>query len=238
MESHKIQKTGKFEYKILTENHLKELINLLIKYEQEIDEERTDLHMIVRFKDGSSHAGPYASILDDTKLVQSVHLSIKNYRIVKIINIDIRSTQGEYEVESNDKDWVDAKFSQLSELFNKLPNQNKWFSQYTKQSLIVSLVGITLGLLLYYSISSQLVDAEGATNVIQSFGFIWGMIILGQLISHILLHQGLFKLYPVIEFDTTQEHINRNKKRKNAFWTILIIVGVPLTLNIITSLIF
>lgn len=238
MESHKIQKSGKIEYKVFKKEDLENLINVLLEYKNEINHERTDLDLKIKYKDGTTRSGPYTSILNDKKLIKSVQFMLYNFRIGKKIYIKITDSYGDFEVEGTDENWVDAKFAQLTEIFNTTPKQNRWLSAYRYQYLIAATIGLTLGLLLYYSFFARIADQPALENTYKSFGFIWVVLFMGYITSHLLLHFGLFKLYPVIEFDTTREHINSSKKRKRAFWTILALVGLPLTLNYISSLIF
>lgn len=198
--------------------------------------ENTELRLKIEFEDGSSIRGVDTSILDeaDTKLVKFIHFSLLNYSIKKGMSIYISTISGAYEVESKDRNWVDAKFSQLEEIFKVTPNQNYWLSNIKTQSVISNLLGITLGTILYWFFFKEVI----LKNDSSSFPVLLFSLITGQIIAYLLVGRLLDKLYPVIDFDTTLEHINENKKKKNVIRRILLIVIIPLIVGYLSNSMF
>lgn len=232
-----VKKTGKIEYKVFKERDLKKLINFFMNLKEEINHERTELGFEVQFKDGTTNLGYDTSVLDDTKIINSVTGSLTNYSLNKRIKIDINYLSNNYSVAGEDQDWVNAKFIKIKEIIDTTPKQNVWLSNFQSQTLMSNLFGLTLGLLLFISFFMKMlteIDASSAGFAI----ILFLSLMVGQLISTLLLNKWLFMFYPEIEFDTTLEHINKNKKRKSATWAIATLVLLPLILSFISSRIF
>lgn len=232
-----VKKTGKIEYKVFKERDLKKLINLLMNLKEEMNDERTDLRLEIQFEDGTTNLGYNTSVLDDTKIIKSVIFSLTNYNLNKKIYIYIKYLSSEYSVAGEDQDWVNAKFVKIKEIIEATPKQNVLLSNYESQSLISYLFGLIFAIFLFLSFFLKMFDKQDG-DPITIFISIGLSIMLGQMISKLLLNQWLFKLYPVIEFDTTLTHINKNKKRRSVIWTIATLVLLPLILNFISSRIF
>lgn len=233
-----VEKTGSINYKIFKKRDIESLIKFFIKVNDELDNENTELRLAIKFKDGTSVRGVNESILDETKMVQSIYFTLRNFRLNKKIELYVSETRGHYEVASVDLNWVDAKFSQIEEIFKVVPNQNYWLSNYRGQALISNLFGVALGIILYFSFFLRIIDKDILEDI-RSFVFlVFASVIIGQLTLSLLLNRWLFKLYPKIEFDTTLAHINKNKKRKALIGSIAVFAILPLCLNLFSSLVF
>lgn len=236
----KIKKNGQLEYKIFKEKDLRRLADYFVVVKEELKDDNTEIRLEVEFEDGSSITGFDSSILDEseTKIVKKIHFILINIIIKKEMTIYMTTMGAEYGVGSKNRNWVDAKFAQLQEIFNTTPNQNYWLSNFKWQSLINNLIGLTFGFSFYFFILKKLIDEETLGNDIAVFFIIMFSAFIGQIFAHFLLNQLLYKLYPTIEFDTTSDHLNKNKKKKAAIWSIFILVILPLILSFFSSLAF
>ena len=188
------EKTGIINYKVFKERDIKELVSFFTKVEDELNHVDTELRLVINFKDGSSVRGVDISILDETKLVESINFTLRNFRLNKKIEIYVSNLRGNYKVESEDVDWVDAKFSQIEEVLNAVPDQNFWLSNFRRQLIISNILGITLGFLIYISFFVKIIDEEVLESDIFSLLSIILSIAVGQLIVGYLMNNFIFKL--------------------------------------------
>lgn len=242
----KLSNSGKIKYKILKERNIQDLIKLFIRFKNELNHERTKLRLEIHYEDGTSRMAEYegeasvledaANIFDDTKLIKSISFELKNYDLDKIATIMINKRNIEYTVTSKDQNWIDSKVSQIENEIKVTPNQNLWLSKPARQDLIIYFTGFLLTIVFFFGFIDMFnAKAEDLSSVILPLGL---SLMLGQIIPRLLFTYFLFGLYPEIEFDTTLEHINLNKKRKALAIASVVVVFIPLAISFITSLVF
>lgn len=226
-----IKKSAKIDYKVLSKSDLNKIIRYFITVKEELDNENTNVRFKIDFEDGSSIRGVDASILEETetKTVEFIHFSLTNFRLQNEMSLFLSTTKGSYEVESKDRNWVDAKFSQIEDIFKVIPNQNYWFSNIIRQTIIINSVGIIIGIIMLYFFRKIL-----GTDI-SSFAIIFFSIAVGQITSYLLVGRMLEKLYPIIDFDTILEYINTKKKKKMVVKNIFMVIVIPLIITILAK---
>ncbi|WP_251478854.1 hypothetical protein [Planococcus sp. NCCP-2050] len=193
--------------KIFGKKHLEFLMEYFLKIDEQIDGERKTLEFKVYFKDGSSVDSDKPDVIDDNKLVEKIDFNFASYLDRIYVDVKVRETGGYFSVKGESKDWVDAKFTQLKEIINSVPNQNKWLGNFTSQLLIGYVTPFPLALVI-----GKYVLVPATSNSIATLFITLGLsIAMASILIRIL-----GKMYTEIEFDTTDTHLNPNKKRKRA----------------------
>src|SRR5699024_12052357 len=84
----------------------------------------------------------------------------------------VTNLYGYYEIEGKNKDWVNSKFAQLEEIIKQIPNQNRFFSGFKSLLLMSIILGILIGISLYFIFSLiSLGDKKlGLTTFIFGYG--------------------------------------------------------------------
>src|SRR5690625_3758261 len=114
-----IKKSGKIEYKVIKSRDLKKLMNYFMETKETLDDENAIIKFIFEFEDGSSISSSKSNVFKEVKFkkIQSIYYSLSNYDLDKHINIRIDGNHlGYYEVESDNRDWVDSKYTQLEDI--------------------------------------------------------------------------------------------------------------------------
>lgn len=241
-----LRKNGEVDYKIFQKIDMENLINFFIKLNEEIStineefgEKYTEFRLEIVYKNGTSNVGQSLSVLTDTKEIASFDFSVKNIFIKKRASIVVNSRYSfgnSYSVESDDEDWVNAKFIKLSEIIENAPEQNQWLSNQKKQSTIIYSVGVTLGFILLISFvyHTPNLELDLLGNLITTYIAIAG----GMYTSFKIFLDGIFPAYPRIEFDTTRDHLNKIAKRKHKIKGLVTLLAIPIAINLFFIIIF
>lgn len=202
-----VTKNKTIHYKVFKELDLKKLMNYLVETADEVvkDKEYNRLSFKIFYDDNTSIDNSNADVLDETKLIESVHFNLVNFYQDINLEVVLKKNGGHMSVRGQDRNWVDAKFSQMEALIQAVPNQNKWLSSYISQVIIGNLISMPLILIISYFFLVPTID-ELTVNIF--FG-----ISLHVLFSSFAILR-LSKTYTSIEFDTSLEHLNKNKQRK------------------------
>lgn len=227
----------KFSGKIFCSKDIQGFMNFLRKTKSEISEEDTKLLFLIDYLDGTTIKGTDDSVLNDTKEIESISFSLKNFKENKNIKVFMNKHGGVYSLSSYDEDWVRAKGSTLEDYLAAIKNQNKFFSQMIYQVIIQNGLMILFGTSLYLYISFNFFPDPSKEDAISLFSLIIFSYVISGVGSFILTNK-FYKLYPKIEFDTTREHLNKKKKKKKLLVGIAIIVFIPFLLEIIKYFIF
>src|SRR5699024_5320086 len=135
---------------------LKNLVDYFISIKDESDSENTNIEFAFEFEDGSSVRGSKSNVFSETesKKVKSASFSLRNYDLDMSIRVRIvTNLYAYYEIEGKNKDWVNSKFAQLEEIIKQIPNQNRFFSGFKSLLLMSIILGILIGISLYFIVS-------------------------------------------------------------------------------------
>src|SRR5699024_5939552 len=149
------KKSGVIKYKVFTRRELERLINFFTSRKEDLGQENAYLVIEVVFEDDSSNKGSDISVLDETKSMKSISFLLGGFDQDKKIFMLI-GEYSRYSVESYDKDWVNANKVEIDEILSATQDQNYWLSSSKWQPIIGSLIGITIGILLYITFFDKL----------------------------------------------------------------------------------
>ncbi|MBN8237301.1 hypothetical protein JF544_18820 [Halobacillus kuroshimensis] len=234
---------GKVNNKVFRMKDVERIANFFVEMRDEINKKLafskatnkdTEINFRIEFSDGSSIRDDNVKVFQDieTKLVDSMYFDLKNYANATFIELTLNSNigYGDFTVESDKKDTVDAKFRQLEEIIGAVKDQNHWLTDYKKQAIINNITGIFLSGSLFY-LFFLLFENPLKSEVPILFLLLLLCVSLGHLIAYHSLKK-LYDLYPKIEFDIAEEHINLVKKRRKRLYLITTLFIIPLVVAI------
>ncbi|MGL3067103.1 MULTISPECIES: hypothetical protein [Planococcus] len=203
-----VTKNKIIEHKIFKEHDLNKIMSYFIEVEKElvVEKQYNRLSFRVYYEDNTSIDNNNPDVLDETKLINAAHFTLSNLYQDLHIEIDLSKSKGRFSIRGQNKDWVDAKFSQLEDLIKAVPNQNKWLAGSISQFVIANLISAPFVLIVSYFFLTPIVDELTPNMFLGMF--------LHVFISSIAMLR-LSTTYTNIEFDTSLEHLNKNKQRKN-----------------------
>lgn len=222
-----VTREEEIKYKIFNKRNFDDLIEFFLEIDKSIGTEHSRLYLRVNYKDGSSIYANKLIKIDDTKLINSI---VFNYSsIMDGIEIEIRVSKdsGYFNVRGEDDDWVIAKFTQLKEIVDAIPKQNKLLSNLTSQIIISFIIPTPFVLLLGLEVLMPI-----ARDPFPVF-----LITMGILIpSGSFIGSQISKMFPENEFDTTLIHLNKNKlkKKKISFYFMSFIT--PIVIGILLEI--
>lgn len=229
---HQLEISKNFKGKIFKTEDIRELIKFFnTSFNETADHKELSLNIV--YQDGTSVEGFDESILMNTKIIDSLDFSFKNYSEDKKIHVRLTKYNGSYKIKSSNQDWVRAKISFFEEYLEGVANQNVFFSSMKYQVFFMVVLSLILGGFLEYLFADKLLNEN-----IREYRF--GVSSIFNLVSYILIcvvSNKFFSLYPDIEFDTTKDHINRKKKIKVLIINFIILVIIPLLVNYIYDII-
>ncbi|WP_082231921.1 hypothetical protein [Halobacillus massiliensis] len=241
----KRKRTGEVDFKVFKKKDILSIARYILEAQKEIifeeSEERVRLNFKIDFANGTSVESDEIIIFEEaeTKIINSIQFILRDSDLKKQIYVafDTQLKYAKYIVEGEDKNWVDAKFSQIEEIITVVPNQNYWLSETKRQAVISNFSGMSIGLAFYFLFFRRVFEED----ILRSNGIAFAVLLLalfmGQLFGHFLWSR-LYKLYPSIEFDIADDHINRDKQKKKIILQTTILILFPLIISFVTSLIF
>lgn len=225
--------TAKIKYKVFKERDIKELMELFLLAEHDSGENHSRLEFVIDYKDGNSDSDFEALVIDETKMIKSINFSFYDFTSGDGLEVFINDSFLNYEVESIKKDWLLAKSGRIKEILEAVQKQNYYLSNFSSQLLITNLFGLTLGVTLFFTVTKNIVLGDDGLLLLLLINLV--LVAIGQVISFALFYGLLFKFYPEIEFDTSLDHINKNKKAKGfilaLFITFIVPVGIAFIFN-------
>lgn len=190
--------------------------------------------------------------LKDFGRIIAITIRLSSYMQQNLIRISLDSIRGygNIIIEGKDRDWVDAKYSQLIHAINLVKAQENWYTK--NRNLIFNLVYISLGILPWFFITSFLdlvvTPDENPSEKVEAFrnfndeypwiiyvvNFItWWL--LGTVWARLLM-SWVSKLWPSIEFDFGHEHLNLVKERRKRLKIAGTVVVMPIVLAIVRAI--
>lgn len=231
----KIELSRDFELKVFKSEDIKDLIEIFNKSYSDIDDIHSTLNLRIEYKDGSSITTTDETVLKDTEMIDEISFTLNNYRVGKRIDMYISERKGSYSVQGYEEDWVRSKASTLNQYLKNIPNQNKYLSNFVFYALFSAIVSMILSQIFYivfikFFPSQQFENNFVLSTALNTFNF---SLIYG---SMLFLADKIRKLYPVIEFDTTRDYMNKRKKKKKYLITfasvIITAIVIPILLEV------
>ncbi|WP_393964340.1 hypothetical protein [Exiguobacterium sp. S22-S28] len=214
------EKSGKIEYKIFYDRDIIHLMDLLLATKKELNHEKTELSYNIQYKDGTIDSGFDQAVINQSRPIQSVLLSLTNENLGVSIIIDINTNNtvdnNIYSVKSEDCDWVNEKSLQIQRVIAATPNQNYYLSHPSWKIRIRITSGILVSsficLLLERLFLDGLLLEEDAAQV---HLFVLLLVIIYMTLSRTdqFLEEGLESLYPIVDFDASIKPQNKKKKK-------------------------
>lgn len=209
------EKSGKIEYKIFYDRDIIHLMNLLLATKKELDHEKTELSYNIQYKDGTIDSGFDQAVINQSRPIQSVLLSLTNENpgVSIIIDINTNNTRDNniYSVKSEDCDWVDEKSLQIQRVIAATSNQNYYLSHPSWKIRIRIISSILVSNFIGLLLGGLLLEAYAAEVHL----FVLLLVIIYMTISRIdqFLEEELENLYPIVDFDASIKPQNKKKKK-------------------------
>lgn len=255
------KRSGPIKNKVFTMQDLSRIAKLIIGFKEQIsseikderDAKQTRLICIIECDDNTTIENDDFNVFIEDEMngfsrVVSIDIKLRNHRSDHYIwlALDSEKGYGKLTVESKDRDWADAKYTQLMHAIELVKKQENWYTR--NQRLIFHLASISLGIIPYFvvlSIAGLFISPIENPNekVLAVKTFFsensWVIYILTLLawwslgnLWAILLTRWVSKLWPSIEFDFGPEHLNLTKARRTRLGLASTLVIIPLLLAI------
>jgi len=226
------------QYRIFKSNDLEEIVSIFSKAANEFKNQNANPEFNIKFKDGSSVNGSDQDILKEAnkRIITSIDFRMEVIKDSKRVHLNsmrlhLSNISGFYEVEADDSSWVYDKFYKLDEIIKRSRRQNRFFAHTISQMIIYSVGVITIGLLLALYLLDGDILGKSTPLMILSIMF------LSSLGSWLLIILPLHTLFPHIEFDTVEPHLNNRIQIKKGIMKVFTLVILPTILGLVTKVI-